>query len=354
MKSANISLELKSLIKDVSKGKFYPQMIHDTPSLFNQLPSQGYSMDFPRNGCWQTNGTLRCIPGLYVAGFPKCGTTNLFIKLTLHPKITRTSKKEVYWWSASDNSYQNRYNADLYSYTDKVTPADMDTTRDSYIIDGTPSLVNVVLGQYPKRFPPSEFPPYTNADILHWVLPSAKVIATVRNPVDRAWSAYFYFNDNPPVTAATFEVDTRKMIGDMKKCLSKYSLRSCCSHWREGDWYRRIAISRSIYICYIVEWKLKFGDNLYLLNLDEFRERPLEIMQDVYSWLNLTDDFSGLKEGVQTVNGATNYKEEERMLDGSRIRLEEFFRPYNIMLAEFFNDEGFLNWNEKSLHSPNR
>lgn len=347
------SPELKLLIQESSQGKFYSEMTRDTPSLTTQLPGEGFSSDFPQNGCWWSKTKsdqtkLRCIPGLYVAGFPKCGTTDIFNKLAQHPSIRKPGNggKEIYWWSPG------RYSQDLNSYTDKVTPRDMNYTREAYIMDGSPSLLNCILSKYPSRFPLSYLPPYTNADILKWVVPFSKIIATVRNPVDRSWSAYFYFHDNPPVTAESFEVDSMNMIQDMKQCLDKHSLRYCCAHWEEKTWHRRILIHGSIYVCYLVDWKLKFGNNLYLVNLDEFRDNSLHIMKDIFRWLNVTAELPGLEESLKVVYGATKFSRNEQMSIECRSRLEDFFRPYNVMLAEFFNDERFLKWNENSKHYP--
>ena len=345
-----MSLELRELVDSVAERKFYPAMVRDTPSLATQLPPNGYSRDFPRNGCWEKEGKLKCIPGLYLAGFPKCGTSDLFVKLAWHPAIRKpgNGEKEHYWWSPG------RLDNDLYSYVDKVTPPDMDSTKDAYIMDGSPSLVNGILGWYPERFPQFELPPYTNADILHWAIPTAKVIAAVRNPVERSWSAYFYFNDHPPLSAASFEVDSRKMVEDMNECLEGKSLRYCCAHWREKMWHRRILLQGSIYICYLVDWKLKFGANFYLVNLDEVRDDPMGMYKDIFKWLDLTTDldFTGLEKSLKKVTTLGVRGKKVKMLDESRLRLEAFFKPFNIILAEFFNNDGFLKWNERSSHSP--
>ena len=41
---------------------------------------------------------LRCLPHFYIAGMPKCGSTDLFRKVMLHPDVVRPPMKEPHWW----------------------------------------------------------------------------------------------------------------------------------------------------------------------------------------------------------------------------------------------------------------
>lgn len=42
---------------------------------------------------------LRCLPFFYIIGQPKCGTTDLFHRLLLHPEIKFNTMKEPHWWT---------------------------------------------------------------------------------------------------------------------------------------------------------------------------------------------------------------------------------------------------------------
>lgn len=42
---------------------------------------------------------LRCLPFFYIIGQPKCGTTDLFHRLLLHPEIQFNTMKEPHWWT---------------------------------------------------------------------------------------------------------------------------------------------------------------------------------------------------------------------------------------------------------------
>lgn len=42
---------------------------------------------------------LRCLPGFYIIGQPKCGTTDLYDRLRLHPEVKFSAIKEPHWWT---------------------------------------------------------------------------------------------------------------------------------------------------------------------------------------------------------------------------------------------------------------
>lgn len=46
---------------------------------------------------------LRCLPYFFLAGQPKCGSTDLYQKLVSHPDIKTPPIKESHWWG------KNRY-----------------------------------------------------------------------------------------------------------------------------------------------------------------------------------------------------------------------------------------------------
>lgn len=42
---------------------------------------------------------LRCLPRFYIIGQPKCGTTDLYDRLRLHPEVQFSAIKEPHWWT---------------------------------------------------------------------------------------------------------------------------------------------------------------------------------------------------------------------------------------------------------------
>ena len=56
------------------------------------------------NPCWydspsSADRTLKCLPYYFLAGFAKCGTSDLYHKMGIHPQIRLTKPKEHHWWN---------------------------------------------------------------------------------------------------------------------------------------------------------------------------------------------------------------------------------------------------------------
>ncbi|XP_052783018.1 carbohydrate sulfotransferase 15-like [Mya arenaria] len=61
-----------------------------------------------KNPCWYNEeGSLNCLPYMYLVGIPKCGTTDLFGKIIAHPDFVRPIAKEPGW--LSDKRFWPRY-----------------------------------------------------------------------------------------------------------------------------------------------------------------------------------------------------------------------------------------------------
>ena len=84
----------------------------ESPDVFEHLPDhflEGYS-----SFCWyDTHPTqdtrFRCLPKVYLAGMPKCGSTDLYSKIVSHPDIFQppTGKENHYWARARIGKHTN-------------------------------------------------------------------------------------------------------------------------------------------------------------------------------------------------------------------------------------------------------
>ena len=67
-----------------------------------------------RMPCLKTNnGSVLCMPSVYLAGVAKCGTTDLYKNLIKHPNVMQTIK-EPQWWGAK--RFQNQTRKYNYSF----------------------------------------------------------------------------------------------------------------------------------------------------------------------------------------------------------------------------------------------
>lgn len=52
-----------------------------------------------RNPCWQgAEGKLRCLPYFQILGVSKCGTTDLYHRLSKHPDLFESANKGPHFW----------------------------------------------------------------------------------------------------------------------------------------------------------------------------------------------------------------------------------------------------------------
>ena len=51
-----------------------------------------------KNPCFFEETQLRCLPYFYLAGSPKCGTSDLWFNLLRHPQVYDGVRKESHFW----------------------------------------------------------------------------------------------------------------------------------------------------------------------------------------------------------------------------------------------------------------
>ena len=64
-------------------------LIHSYVYHFSFMQNPPTHLSNMKNPCWKSpNGNkLQCLPYFYLAGIPKCGTTDLYDRISLHPQV---------------------------------------------------------------------------------------------------------------------------------------------------------------------------------------------------------------------------------------------------------------------------
>ncbi|KAK7482991.1 hypothetical protein BaRGS_00025768 [Batillaria attramentaria] len=90
-------------------GPELPDMCKGPVGLPQADPVEGFDLfrlgPFPffnnfRNPCWYEENSsfgMSCLPYFYLAGLPKCGTTDLWNRICMHPDVAPTFPKETGW-----------------------------------------------------------------------------------------------------------------------------------------------------------------------------------------------------------------------------------------------------------------
>ncbi|XP_023585650.1 carbohydrate sulfotransferase 15 [Trichechus manatus latirostris] len=263
------------------------------------------TFDALRKAFWgqlsHTNGKhfrLRCLPHFYIIGQPKCGTTDLYDRLRLHPEVKFSAIKEPHWW-----------------------------TR--------------------KRFGDStdSEPPFLIQDFIHAFQPHAKLIVMLRDPVERLYSDYLYFASSNK-SADDFHEKVAEALQLFENCVLDYSLRACVYNNTLNN-AMPVRLQVGLYAVYLLDWLSVFSKEQFLiLRLEDHASNVKYTMQRVFEFLNL-GPLSEKQEALLTKSPASNVRRPEDrnlgpMWPVTQRILQDFYGPFNARLAQVLADEAFM------------
>ena len=137
------------------------------------------------------------------------------------------------------------------------------------------------------------------------IVPKARLIALLRNPIDRAYSHY-----QMQVKRGT---EPRSFEEAIEQQHSSY-------------------VSRGIYVDQLLRWFEFFSkEQMLILKSEDFFERPVETLKVVLTFLDLPDWQPEASELQQRRHSGTY---SQKMDPSTRRRLEAYFEPYNQRLYE--------------------
>ena len=227
---------------------------------------------------------IGALPDFVIIGAQKGGTSFLYYLLTRHPLVEPAARKELHFFDNPerfDNGVgwyrrcfpQSGWKDGLRSITGEATP--------SYLF----------------------YPPV--AKRMAGVVPQARLIALLRNPVDRTYSHY-QMQVKRGTEPSTFEEAIEQQHAPY--------------------------VPRSIYVDQLLCWFEFFSkEQMLILKSEDFFERPVETLKVVLNFLDLPEwqpEASELEQRRHT----GSYK--QKMDPSTRRRLEAYFEPYNKRLYE--------------------
>lgn len=195
-------------------------------------------------------------PDFILIGAPKCGTTALFEFLGQHPEVRLSPAKEPHYFS--------------------------------YLGDGLPLWATKTEEDYGKLFDPYDsrvqgeastwylYSPTAAATIRERV-PEAKIIAMLRNPVERAFSSYLFRLQNGWETYANF----------------KAAVRAEPQRISEGAEWDFHYVAAGLYHRQLARYYDLFpSDQIKVLLHEDFRQSPEECLRSVCGFLGIDAGFA--------------------------------------------------------------
>jgi Sulfotransferase domain len=247
------------------------------------------------------------LPDFLIIGAMKAGTTFLYNLLTLHPHVEPAAAKELHYF---DNLIEEE---DIEWYRRCFPRPRWKDGRRTITGESTPYLA------YPHA-------PERVAEVV----PQARLIALLRNPVDRAYSDYQQLARKGRAPR-TFEAAIGAKKVRLRRRRDKTSERRDYTRLDDSSRY----LSRGIYVDQLLRWSRFFADEqMLVLKSENLFERPQDTLKLILDFLDLPDWEPEAWEKIpKKRNKGKTY--EQKMDPATRQYLEGFFEPHNQRLYEY-------------------
>jgi len=200
-----------------------------------------------RNAVWawgSATAAARPLPDFLVLGAQKAGTTALYAYLRRHPGITGPSWKEVSFfdrhWTRGERWYRGNFPL---------------RARGALVGEASPSYLFHPLA--PQR--------------VRQVVPDARLVALLRNPVDRAYSHYHHevaLGREPLSFEDALEAEEERVAGEVERLVADPGY---FSH----AWWDHTYVARGLYADQLERWLAVFErEQLLVLTTDELAADP--------------------------------------------------------------------------------
>ena len=244
------------------------------------------------------------LPDFLIIGTQKGGTTFLYNILRRHPHFKAAAKKEIHFFDAP----RFRRGVDWY----RTQFPRQQRRNGQKVITGEASPYYLFYPHAPRR--------------VAETIPRVKLLALLRNPVDRAYSDYQHTLRQEFETLGfkeALELEEERLRGEKEKILADESYR--------GINHRRYSyLARGIYVDQLKEWHRYFDrEQLLILKSEDFFANPSETVDLVLEFLDLPErDFE--LEGKRNEGGYS-----EPMAADTRQWLRDYYEPHNKRLYEY-------------------
>ena len=380
-------------IGDITFSDKYKKELHSNdPFLISYLSKQFPAMKYESD--------MVCLPNVFLAGFPKCGSTFLYCSIIqLINNITsnwhlnyEAGTKEPHFWVTA-NTVKNVFVPKVQHigeyflhFIPKLNQLRAPNKKENIFIDGSPNIIF----NWP-RFRSSEHN-LTNYCLIPAVLPNllphSKYIVIMRNPVHMLYSAFWFscttfignipmdiqlkgpnlFHDRVVAKITLFNecMKDRSVSSIDHTCVldSKHNYSSCimkrmhlldkCVHHITFNLFSpelpkcgRTRIAMGMYFVHIRKWLSAVAkDRFIFLTLEDLAKNTTQVVSNILNKLGLrmasdSKRFSEKAKQSCSTNSqsSVNYKHDHRlqMRADTRTMLEIFYHPFNQQLGDLLN-----------------
>eukprot|EP00051_Salpingoeca_urceolata_P022439 m.365124 g.365124 ORF g.365124 m.365124 type:complete len:424 (-) comp19971_c0_seq12:125-1396(-) len=303
-----------------------------------------------KNPCWDVriNGRQQryCLPYFFLLGMPKCGTTDLHKRLLLHPEVQKACVKEPHWLT---RGHMGRWNAkdylqcfDAKALTKNPTHITMDDSASTFWDRGNtkiPRLANTLV-----------------SEALSMILPNAKLLLIMRDPVSRAWSSYRWGHcgrkSGTECSPQGFHRVVTEQIDGMNRCFQQHSMTQCVY---QRNWYPYPRLWIGLYIEFFQVWWRHFpATSFFPMRLEWLHEDERGMLSAVFDFLELQQPSEQQWEGILTRKEANvgHILSSEKPLPETVELLKNFYAPFEERLHHAFHARNYSKYAFPSNHQP--
>ncbi|MEQ2227954.1 hypothetical protein ILYODFUR_003694 [Ilyodon furcidens] len=380
---AHIKLVVKSIKSKVGfrSSRQLPELkalMRSDPHMFSVIPRK--FLPGLKNPCWYEEFTgnittdpykmnlrlyrMRCLPYFYIIGQPKCGTTDLYDRLRLHPDVKFTTFKEPHWWTRKrfgiirlSEGLHDRYPVedylDLFDQAAYQIQGELTTN-----ISGSPSHPKIIIGEasastmwdnnawvYFYDNTTEGEPLFLIQDFIHAVQPEARFIVMLRDPVERLYSDYLYFGIANKSTE-DFHEKVSESLQLFEGCLMEYTMRSCVYNTTVNN-AMPVRLQVGLYIVYLIDWLTVFSkEQILVLRLEDHASNRKYTMHKVFDFLNLGPLSKEIESQITRSPASNTRRPADKnlgpMLPITKEILQDFYKPFNEKLAKVLRNDSFL------------
>ena len=335
--------------------------------------------------------SLVCVPMVYFVGFPRSGSTQLYKMLTSHPDLAGGMNKEPHWWTRYLFSAKFPHNIlAVIRYLSHFREASEQIANNTHqlLIDGSQSTVwDVRTSNNFCALP----------HLITSIVPNAKFIVLMRNPVDRLFSDFRYLceealriklkakgsnkteiereqilNDNPAfnVSADVFHKVVEQEIENFRSCLASGNSPDICTHLSTITTQRksqatpvsnecsRVRLGISLYHVHLKRWlKVIPKERVLFLKTEDMSNDPYALLERVWQFLDVKQQsqaelteilYRHLHSSLMGHGLNSTMSDGVKMHQVTRDLLVKFFQLHNTALSQLLEAE--FNWNDVMDH----
>jgi hypothetical protein len=257
----------------------------------------------------------RLLPDFIIISVERGGSTSLYRYITTHPCVEPAFRKEVHYFDLNFSQGPAWYRA---HFPTRWRAAWLSARKGHRLLTGEASPYYLYHPHVPVR--------------ISKTLPEVRLIALVRNPVERAYSHY-QLNRRQGKEPLSFE---EAIDSEEERLRGEYERLARDETYYSDNHYKFGYLARGVYVDRLKRWREHFpADRLLVVASEELYERPRDTLAQV-------NQFLGLPEWQPAQFKPYNQKPYSEINAKTRHKLLDYFEPHNRRLYEFLGRD--LGW----------